>query len=63
MKHRGDQYTRLALQILDGLDARTIPRYSPSAMVDEKEIVDARRERDAAVKRKQSEWLRGVKIE
>ena len=58
MKQRLDLYARLALEILDGKDPRSIPRFSTLALVEEKEIVDARRKHDAAVRERQQQWLR-----
>ena len=58
MKHRAETYIKSALQILDGKDPSEIPRYATSAVEREKEVADGALAYDAAVAKKQAEWLK-----
>lgn len=57
MRQRANNYIRAALQILDGKDVKTIPRFSTSAVVEEKEIVADVLRHDAALREKQRAWM------
>jgi creatinine amidohydrolase/Fe(II)-dependent formamide hydrolase-like protein len=58
MEWRLGVYVRSALQILDGRDPKTIPRYADTAMLREADVAAGSRKRDAEVRRQQEEWLR-----
>lgn len=63
MKQRSANYIRVALQILDGKDARTIPRYADVAMTREKGTVDGVLAHEAARRKQQQLWLKQKKID
>jgi creatinine amidohydrolase/Fe(II)-dependent formamide hydrolase-like protein len=58
MHYRLGVYTRSALQILDGKDPRTFPRYGTMAVKRDKELVDAVLANDEKIRKKQAEWMR-----
>jgi creatinine amidohydrolase/Fe(II)-dependent formamide hydrolase-like protein len=60
MQYQADQYNRLALAILDGLDERTVTRFSDVAQGDKTitAIEDAAQKHNAEIERKQADWLK-----
>ncbi len=63
MHYRLGNYVRSALQILDGKDPRSFPRYATDAMEREKEGVAAALAYDEKVRKKQAEWMKRNGIE
>ncbi len=60
MQDIGSRITKLAFQILDGVDARSIPRYTDlvKGVPEQVQIDAAAAAHDADLDRKQSDWLR-----
>jgi creatinine amidohydrolase len=63
MHYRLGNYVRSALQILDGKEPRSIPRYATEAMEREKEGAAAALAYDEKMRRRQAEWMRKKGIE
>lgn len=58
MHARADRFNTIALQILDGLDERTIPRYADAAVRRQAQVVEGALRDDAEREARQEAWLR-----